>query len=159
MAGWDDFPTVSQGADPWAAFPKAERPTGEKVARLVGQGAQNFNDTIASAAGYPVDLVASGLKLSVPSRRQSQSPHWRLGEHQERVSITWRRSPASSASRPPDAPVRFDPENRSARRSRPASVTAAGALASTLLPAGVLAKAAPAGGLRNGWRRRSPRSP
>jgi hypothetical protein len=129
------------------------RTTGEKISRVVGQGAQNFNDQVAAVVGYPGDLLSSGLKAAGAVSPQSESPigsavikngidylatlPGRLGDAVSQGSF----SPLTD-----ERTSRFEPENR-AEKVAAGVGSAAGALASTLLPAGVAANARSAGGL------------
>lgn len=74
-AAFPDAPPVAgrrhaaSTADAWSDFPDAP-PQGDALrsgARVTGQFAQNTNDALASAAGFPVDLAAKGLRaIGVP---------------------------------------------------------------------------------------------
>jgi hypothetical protein len=121
-------------------------------ARMVGQFAQNFNDQVATAAGLPVDLTTGAINLGIrgvnalgANLSQIQNPIG--GSESIKHGLDYIASiPGKLGLTTENAPVRFEPETR-AEKIAAGVGTGAGALATTLLPAGVLAKAAPAGSL------------
>lgn len=148
---WAAFPDAPKsGADPWAAFPDAKPVKTDTAARLTGQVAQNANDQIAAALGYPGDLLASGMNaIGIPGK----SP---IGSEALKNVIDYTAtlpgrlgdavSTGSLAPLTESRTSRFEPASRGEKIAAGVG-TGVGALASTLLPAGVISRAAPAGGL------------
>ena len=66
--GWRNDPVVSGGRDVVSHKPSAydtgAAPNISKVARVVGQGAQGFNDSVADTVGWPVDKVTDAMKYA-----------------------------------------------------------------------------------------------
>lgn len=122
----------------------AQRPAGERVARVLGQGAQRATDAIAGTLGAPVDAVAwmarqAGVPVTDPiggSASISKGLDYLAGV------------PGQLGLTTPGAPVRFDPENRAERIAGQVG-DALGTTASTLIPGMGIARAAAPGLTQN----------
>jgi hypothetical protein len=138
----DQPKTAPSAAGLPAGFVLDGAPPEHEGARMVGQFAQNFNDQVATVAGLPVDLAARGLRaLGVPA------DHPIGGSESIKQGLDYIASiPGKLGLTSENAPVRFEPQTRGEKIAAGVG-TGAGALATTLLPAGVLANAAPAGSL------------
>lgn len=167
-----DTPKVG-ALPPGFVLDQPERSTGEKAARLVGQFAQNANDVIASTVGAPVDLLTAGLQKiglypdgaptikgvlgeQIAGQTPAPPPAPFGGSESIKRGIDY---VATLPGRLADflkegsfnplvdnRTSRFDPENR-AEKIAAGVGTGTGALATILLPAGAVARAAAPGGL------------
>lgn len=138
-------------AEEWRAA-ASSKPT--SAPRLAGQFAQNANDAIASTAGAPVDLVASGLRqLGMPVDKPIGGSESIKSGIDYVATLPGRVSDAvSQRSLSPltdDRTSRFEPQNL-AEKIAAGVGQGAGAVASTLLPAGVVANAARPGTVTQG---------
>lgn len=152
MSGpWERYAQPESG--PWAKYGAPEElPT--SAPRLVGQVAQNTNDAIASTVGAPVDLVALGLRqLGVPVNRPIGGSESIKSGIDYVATLPGRVSDAvSQRSMGPlteDRTSRFEPQNLSEKIAAGVG-QGVGTVASTLLPAGVVANAARPGTLTQG---------
>lgn len=130
----------------------ASKPT--SAPRLVGQFSQGANDAIASTVGAPVDLVAGGLRqLGVPVNNPVGGSESIKSGIDYVATLPGRVSDAvSQRSLSPlteDRTSRFEPQNR-AEKIAAGIGQGFGTVASTLLPAGVVANAARPGTVTQG---------
>lgn len=144
MSGpWERYAQADAG--PWSKYDTpVEPPT--SAPRLAGQFAQNTNDAIASTVGAPVDLVAGGLRqLGVPVDRPIGGSESIKSGIDYVATLPGRVSDAvSQRSLSPfteDRTSRFEPQNR-AEKIAAGVGQGVGTVASTLLPAGVVARTA-----------------
>lgn len=120
-------------------------PQGNAVPRMVGQVAQGTNDAIANAAGAPADLVAAGLRqVGIPVNRPV------LGSESIKGGIDFLASiPGRVGLTTEGAPVRHEPVTRGEKIANMVGQGVGSAL-STIVPAGIAARALPAGTVGQG---------
>lgn len=149
---FDDLIPAKKGAFD-DLIPQGDRSVPEKASRIVGQVAQNANDVIASTAGAPGDLVTAALKAGGLVSPDARSP---VGSENIKSGIDY---VATLPGRVGDAVAqrslgpltddrtsRFNPENRSEKVAAGVG-SGLGALATILLPAAAIARAAAPGGV------------
>jgi len=128
---------------------------GQKAARIVGQGAQGFNDAVAGTIGTPVDLVSKGLKaIGVPVGNAPVGGSESIKKGMDYVATLPGRvgdavSQGSLAPIMDDRTSRFDPVNQTEKIARGAGEGVGNAL-SIALPAAAIARGAQAGTLTQG---------
>lgn len=138
------------GADPWDSFPDAAPSgTGRTAARLIGQVAQNANDAIAGTLGAPVDLLAAGArKLGIPADRPVGGSESLKSGIDYVATLPGRISDAvSQRSLDPlteSRTSRFEPETRGEKIAAGVG-QGVGMVASTIMPAAAVARAATPG--------------
>jgi hypothetical protein len=140
---WERYAAPESG--PWAKYAVPEEPP-TSAPRLVGQVAQNTNDAIASTVGAPVDLVAAGLRqVGVPVDKPFGGSESIKSGIDYVATLPGRVSDAvSQRSMGPlteDRTSRFAPQNLSEKIAAGVG-QGVGTVASTLLPAGAIARTA-----------------
>lgn len=143
-------PAASATPDPYAAFssPAGAQPgRGTAVMRVLGQGAQGFNDAIADTAGAPVDAVSWALrKVGVDAGPQPFGGSSSIKKGLDYVATLPGRvgdavSRGSTAPLTEDRTSRFEPQTIAEKTARGIGEGAGNALA-IAMPAGVIARGA-----------------
>lgn len=128
---------------------------GEKAARVVGSGAQGFNDTVADVVGAPIDAGAWLLRQAGGTKPATGEPRLDTsdpvgGSASIKRGLDWLASvPGKVGLTTPDAPVRFEPVTTAEKTAKGVGEGVASA-ASVMLPAAAVANAARAGTVTQG---------
>lgn len=166
---WGAFPDAPQQGlvinmtkkdDPWSAFPDAQKDdTARTVSRIAGQGAQGANDAIAATIGAIPDIynrfIGKPFAQFVTGREQNQAGALPTSENLKSAFDYTATAPSrladmlmqgSAAPLVDSRTSRFDPATRGEKIANKVG-EGLGAVASTILPAGLLARA---GGVTGG---------
>lgn len=136
----------------WAPLPSAAKPdTGRAVSRIVGQGAQGFNDAIADTIGAPVDAAAWAMrKIGIPATNPiggSESIKSGLDYvAKQGRNVVNALAQGSAAPLSNDASSRFEPETMGEKIASGVG-QGIGSAASVILPAAAIARGARAGSI------------